>query len=471
MDSLDGLNILIVDDNYADVFFIEELLLHSGFSQDNIYKAHTLSGCIEMTEKYSIDVVLLDLFLPDSTGYDTFDEVNNIVRDTTIIIMSGLSDKEVALNVVKSGAQDFLLKGDFDDKLLLKSITYSIERRKNIELLKQSEHKYRILFEDSPLPMFIVDADTMKIQIVNSAAIDKYGYLRDEFENILLEELIEDEAISKIEKLDESSRKLNLQCNQKIKNGKEIITNTNVNLINVNTKRAYLFLSEDITERILFEKNKLALTSNIQDVERKNLSMELHDGIAQELVLLNIYTDQLKEKFQDELINKFQDILQNTMTQTRRLSYNISPPDLDNGFFEGLKNMFERLSSVNEIKIILDWSIEKFKNCNIESEIGYNIFRIIQEFLNNSLKHSDASTIILRVDRYESEIYFDIQDNGVGFDMSDENNWGLGIRNIKQRAKLHQINYSFLSKINEGTRLSFNIPLENKPLLNNNFSA
>ncbi len=144
--------ILVVEDNLQDFIIIREVLgqIRGFFIQvdhaDCIAKA--LNMIQESNGEKEYDIVFLDLFLPDSFGQDTF----KLVQDSLdvappIVVLSGLSDRNIAVDIVKQGAQDYLVKGEFDANLLEKSIVYSIERKKYQDILRASEKKYRSTFE------------------------------------------------------------------------------------------------------------------------------------------------------------------------------------------------------------------------------------------------------------------------------------------------------------------------------------
>jgi two-component system cell cycle response regulator len=93
-------------------------------------RAETLSKGLERLSRGGVDLMLLDLGLPDSLGLGTFDLANVQYPDIPIIILSGLADEELAIKTVQEGAQDYLVKGDFDGNLLARAIRYAIERHR-----------------------------------------------------------------------------------------------------------------------------------------------------------------------------------------------------------------------------------------------------------------------------------------------------------------------------------------------------
>lgn len=139
------LHILVVDDNPGDLFLVEELLQDTKLDIQAIEKAQTVAAAIEVLQQPQIDLVLLDLSLPDSFGIETFLRVNHYAKALPIIILSGLNDTATATEAISLGAQDFLLKGEFNERLLEKTILYSIERKKNLQELRLSNERYELV--------------------------------------------------------------------------------------------------------------------------------------------------------------------------------------------------------------------------------------------------------------------------------------------------------------------------------------
>ncbi|MEO7766546.1 MAG: PAS domain S-box protein [Ferruginibacter sp.] len=138
------INILMVEDNTGDQFLLSELLSASSIKIKNLFIAIHLDDALEQL-KQAIDIILLDLSLPDSSGIDTFNAIIQNAGKTPVVILSGITDTTLALDAIALGAQDYLIKGDFDEKLLAKTIRYSIERKKNMEALRAGTERYNLL--------------------------------------------------------------------------------------------------------------------------------------------------------------------------------------------------------------------------------------------------------------------------------------------------------------------------------------
>ncbi len=133
--------ILIIEDNIRDARLIQEMLKevrHFNFVFTHVEK---LGKGLECLRKNDFEVLLLDLNLPDSTGLETFIKAHNSSSNLPIVILSGQFDEDIAVEAVHQGAQDYLMKGEVDGKLLARSIFYAIERKAiEEELIKHRDH-------------------------------------------------------------------------------------------------------------------------------------------------------------------------------------------------------------------------------------------------------------------------------------------------------------------------------------------
>jgi two-component sensor histidine kinase/ActR/RegA family two-component response regulator len=137
----DSIRILIIEDNIRDVRLIQEMLKDVERFNFEFFHVERLDKGLECLENDEFDVLLLDLNLPDNTGFDTFIKAHNSKSNLPIVILSGESDEETAIEAVHQGAQDYLMKGEVDGKLLARSIFYAIERKSTQEeLIKHRDH-------------------------------------------------------------------------------------------------------------------------------------------------------------------------------------------------------------------------------------------------------------------------------------------------------------------------------------------
>jgi DNA-binding response OmpR family regulator len=122
--------VLLIEDNDADARFISEMFKEIKTTKYEVSHVKRLDEGIKLMDEYSVDVLLLDLSLPDSMGLDTFEKAHEHNPELPIVILSGLDDEEVAVRAVSEGAQDYLMKGEVSGRLLSRAISYAIERQK-----------------------------------------------------------------------------------------------------------------------------------------------------------------------------------------------------------------------------------------------------------------------------------------------------------------------------------------------------
>jgi len=138
-------NVLLVEDNPGDARLIQEMLAESSQDQFRLWrKADRLSSGLDFLDQGDIGMVLLDLSLPDSLGLDTFSSVFARAPQVPIIVLTGTDDEILALSAVKTGAQDYLVKGHVDSNLLQRAMRYALERKQAERALRASEERYAL---------------------------------------------------------------------------------------------------------------------------------------------------------------------------------------------------------------------------------------------------------------------------------------------------------------------------------------
>ena len=248
--------ILVVEDNPGDVLLVEDYL------QDHILNpvlinARSYKETKEiLTEKNGdFDIILLDLSLPDMSGEGLINEIKSIVPEIPIIVLTGYSDVSFAIRSLSLGIADYLLKDSINSIALYKSVVYNIERFKFIKSLQSSEKKYSDLFHLSPLPLFVYDLETLKFLDMNRAAIEQYGYTREEFLSMTIKEIRPKEDMQQLEEALELSKGKESFYFEGVfrhmkKNGDLIYVDIRSNIITRDGKRAEIALANDITDRV-----------------------------------------------------------------------------------------------------------------------------------------------------------------------------------------------------------------------------
>lgn len=143
------INILLIEDDEGDAFLLEEILLDSSLFRFSINWCDTLKDGLRLLDQPSAkyDIILLDLSLSDSFGLETFTKLYDRCSHLPVIVLSHNDDASLAIKAVKRGAQDYLSKGDFTQKSLVRAITYAIERKQSAMLLAEMHSELELRIE------------------------------------------------------------------------------------------------------------------------------------------------------------------------------------------------------------------------------------------------------------------------------------------------------------------------------------
>ena len=213
-------------------------------------------------------------------------------------------------------------------------------------------------------------------------------------------------------------------------------------------------LQRELTDERLRYKNELAQeVFNAQELERKKLGEELHDNINQLLGVVKLYIEhaQVNPVAKDEMLRKSAEYLMQVINEIRSLSRSLISPTLqDLGLIESINELIESIWEIKKIRIELN-------NCDFSEESLTDleklmVYRIMQEQLNNVLKHSQAENVDIQLKHSGSTVQLTIQDDGVGFDMGKIKP-GLGLKNIRHRLELINGNMNVESSPGNGCRL------------------
>jgi len=239
------------------------------------------------------------------------------------------------------------------------------------------------------------------------------------------------------------------------------------------------FFIEQRRKRYKLEKEKISLEANQkikdlikeseisttyallegQDKERKRIAADLHDNLGNILVTLNMYADTLLKKSNQEELSKLamgmSSIAQQANEEVRKISHSLDSGMLNHfGLKAGINQLLEAVSESTKIDIQAELHLKS----EFIDQLGMDIYRIIQELVTNSLKHSGCTKIRLEVTQLEEEINIIYQDNGKGFDPLSSKN-GIGLSNIQKRIDRLDGLLNIDSKVGGGSTFIIELPI------------
>lgn len=358
------------------------------------------------------------------------------------------------------------------------------DRIKAEKELKQSEEKYKLLFKNSPLPMWVYEITEMKILDVNDAALIHYGYSREEFLKLntsnlsFLEKYV---GINSSENFEKDILHTSGKLKHFRKNGEEIDVEITWHDIDYNDKPGRLVVAVDVTEKIRHEK-EIKKTSEelryladhlhkVREEERTHMAREIHDELGQHLTVLKMDVAWLNKKIGDDadvaVKNKLADLLtmlDGTVRTVRRISSDLRPSLLDDlGLVAAMEWQLGEFEKHSGIKSSFHTTAD---DAVIRDDIKTGLFRIFQESLTNVARHAEAKNIAVDFQYTDKIFKLRIADDGKGFD--ERQVWGnktLGILGMKERAAMIGGLYEISSSPGAGTTVLVTVLSDN---INNN---
>lgn len=280
--SSNTVRVLLVEDNPGDVTLMREMLGESRSARFALTSADRLRDALKMVEDEAPDIVLLDLGLPDSAGLRTLETMNAAFPKLPTIVLTGLTDVELGVKAMAIGAQDYLVKGEVDETSVERAIRYAIQRKRMLEELRESNDRYVSLFKENHAVMLLVDPAKNKIMDVNQAAVEFYGYSREDFIGKDLHDVrcSDGPAAADIA----SSEKSPLFLKHRLANGQirdvEVVTGP----IHIENRTYIYSIVHDITERRRAEEERARLALEVEE-QRKMLQTVIENAPAGILAL------------------------------------------------------------------------------------------------------------------------------------------------------------------------------------------
>ncbi len=249
---IDRVRVLLVEDNIGDADLVREYLSHAHQTGFDVLSVTRLAAALELLERERIDVILLDLGLPDSVGLETLSRILKAAPKGATVVLTGLDDHRAGLGAIRMGAQDYLPKDELTPDLLIRTVLYSAERKRWQDELRQSEERFAKSFRNNPAFLTIVHMGANTVLEVNDAWTRVFGYTREEAIGRTTVELgiYEPEAYSKImEEAREKGSVRNVEATVRNRTGEDRVVLVSREVIEIGGEPYLLAMGLDITDR------------------------------------------------------------------------------------------------------------------------------------------------------------------------------------------------------------------------------
>jgi len=228
-----------------------------------------------------------------------------------------------------------------------------------------------------------------------------------------------------------------------------------------NMKGKILVTVKDISIQKKTQNIVLKAIIETEEKERSRFAKDIHDSIGQQLSAIKFYigasADAVEDTAQKEILLKANAALVDVQADMRNICFNIMPKSLEIfGLVRAVKELCSKMELPGQMKINITES--RFPRLPVQQEFA--LFRIIQEFFNNALKHSKATALQIQFSTGKKKVMITLTDNGVGFDLEKLNNYGMGLNNVRSRIRPYNGEVNIITRPGEGTRYEILIRLE-----------
>jgi two-component system, LuxR family, sensor kinase FixL len=309
------------------------------------------------------------------------------------------------------------------------------ERDRLTRQLRASERRYQTLFDSNPVPVLVYDRDTLRIVMVNDAAVRKYGHSRSQFLGLTIDDLWQPgEPRPLLSGTTGDGGEGVIEARLRTRDGRVLQVETTQRSIDFDGRRAELMFAFDVTERRRLQRAVLDAASE----EQRRLGQELHDGLGQELTGLAMFARSLAVQSKQagwsigpDLL-RLAEIASQAIKSCRAIARGLSPlSETRGGLIEALRDLTERIATPGGCTI--RFSVDERAPLAIPWEARNHLFRIGQETLSNALKHGQPSTIEVRLEVGPERVRLSVSDDGRGIDPSAPAA-GLGLDTMRYRA-------------------------------------
>ncbi|WP_439888738.1 EAL domain-containing protein [Pseudomonas sp. MBLB4123] len=253
MNSARPLLLLLIDEDEASYRLTRDLLGVNGILHHRLEWVGNLEQAQQSILEYAHDLYLIDYRFVAGSGLDLIAWAQAQGVHAPFILLTDQEDEALEASAIDAGAADYLIKGQLDNRNLVRSIRYAISRTQASRAVANSETRYRLLFDANPQPMYVFHRESLAFLAVNQKMLDIYGYARDE---LLSMSLLDIRCPEEQQRMLESFNPAEVQRSffgpsvwrHRLKGGDEILVEVTVSEFDFNGLPAYIAVTKDVTE-------------------------------------------------------------------------------------------------------------------------------------------------------------------------------------------------------------------------------
>jgi PAS domain S-box-containing protein len=431
--------ILIVDDDDGLLRLIEKALRREGFTTSS---ASSGNSALAWLGKNHADLMLMDLKLQDVPGQELVARLTEAKTCPPFIVITGQGDERIAVDMMKRGARDYLVKDVAFLQFLPAVVKRSLEQVANERRLAEAEEQVRLVrsvVEQGFSAVLITSGELPdpKVIYINPAFAQATGYTAAK---------VIGQPLSALGDLSQVYQRLRTGLPIGTPFLDEISSYRTMNgerwgewrvgpvrdKAGVNTH--WLVIFRDITERKRLEREIL----EISDQERRRIGQDLHDGLCQQLAGIELMSQVLEQKLarksktDSTRAGEIARHVREAIGQTRSLARGLSPVTLES---EGLALALRELAGNTEKMFGVACRVECLSNVpTLAAAAATHVYRIAQEAVSNAIKHGKAREIAIYLEATADRMSLRVSDNGCGFPKVLPRNDGMGLRIMRYRA-------------------------------------
>ncbi len=473
------LKLVIIDDEEAHLQLMKRVI-NKAFPLASVHYFEKAAPCLEKLDEITPDVIITDYLMAGMNGIDFLEALKQENKDIPVIMITGQGDENIAVQAMKLGAWDYLVKSpNFFD--LLPSIIEKVTREWKLkDTVRESEERYRTSFDNS-IDAINIFSEDRKFLDVNKKLIQFSGYSKEEILSMELGDLypesVKPATKERIQKMLQGEEVTVFETYLLTKKREKIPVEIGVTALKNCYDQRIVFQGNirDITERKRAQEHVHTLSQQLmkaQEAERQRLSHKLHDLVGQDLSALKIGLDTFFDD-QPETSPESRDkvaglskIVQETIMAVRDLAYGFRPISLDQiGLAQTVFQHCEEFSARTGVKV--DFFAAGMEELELDFDTKIILYRVIQEALGNVEKHANASSVTIRLVASYPNIILRIEDDGKGFDVKNRlvsalNEKRMGLRSMEERVALLGGKIRIESRAMQGTKILVEIPFKEK---------